>query len=231
MNLLLGDCRLHLGAVPDGSVDLVVMDPPYLGRARGSGCFGTRNRAYRDEVAPLLDGVGTDVMDLIVGKMKAVNIYVFCNKSQLRQHIDYFDDLGCNVDLLTWHKSNPVPACGNKYLSDTEYIVFARDPGVRLHGTYETLGKYYLSPVNKTDKRAYGHPTVKPLGLVDRFVVNSSKEGDLVLDPFMGTGTTGVSCVTRGRRFVGIESDPGYYETAVARISSAGGPVASGGFA
>ena len=171
-----GDCREVLATIPDGSVDLVVMDPPYeFGSVTGGGAFGTSNREYHGKLEPISHGLDLELLESIVSKMKAVNAYIFCNKTQLRMYLDHFEGRGCNVDVLTWHKTNPTPTCNNKYLSDTEYVVYARDPGVRLYGTYESKRKFWVTPVNREDRDRYGHPTVKPLDIVSTLVSNSSQ--------------------------------------------------------
>lgn len=208
----------HIGKLPDKSVDLVIMDPPYLIDTQGGGAFAGKNRTFDREFKEFSDGITNEDLDLIMSKMKAVNIYIWCNKAQLRQYLDYFDDRGCNIDLLTWHKSNPVPRCNNKYLSDTEYVIFARDPGVPLGGHYETLHKYWITPVNAKDKKAYNHPTIKPIDIITTFITNSSQPGDLVMDPFLGSGTTAAACVVAGRRFWGCEVDHDHYETCLKRV-------------
>ena len=217
------DCRIGLDRIPDGSVDLVIMDPPYkLGR-HGGGSFGPANRTYRNEIAPLSDGIDDELLEKIVSKLREVNIYIWCNKAQILQYLSWFDARGCNTDILTWHKTNPVPACNNKFLSDTEYIVYARDPGVKLYGSYETKRKWYVSPYNKADKDRWHHPTIKPLDITVNMVLNSTGGGDsVVLDPFMGSGTTAIACMRTGRRFVGFEIDQGYWETCIERIGTEG---------
>ena len=126
---------------------------------------------------------------------------------------------GCNWNLLTWHKDNPVPACGNKYLTDTEYLLFFREKGVKLYGTFDTKKTWFCTPLNQSDKARWGHPTIKPLGLIRTLVVNSSQEGGVVLDPFMGSGTTAVACIKEGRNYIGFELDKNYYEKACERIA------------
>ena len=171
------DCRIGLDRIPDGSVDLVIMDPPYkLGR-HGGGSFGPANRPYRQEIEPLSDGIDDELLSKIVSKLKAVNMYVWCNKAQILQYLQWFAARGCNTDILTWHKTNPTPACNNKYLSDTEYIIYARDPGVKLYGSYETKRKWYVSPYNKADKDMWHHPTIKPLDITVNMVENSTWGG------------------------------------------------------
>ena len=213
------DCVEGMKQIPDRTVDLVVMDPPYEFKdTHGGGSFGTANRTYHAELNPLSKGITAEVLDMLCNKMKAINIYVWCNKRQLRQYIDYFDDRGCNIDLLTWHKTNPVPTCSNKYLSDTEYCVFARESGVKVYGTYETKRKFYVSSLNTDDKERYNHPTIKPLGIIKNLIINSSRGGDLVLDPFIGSGTTAVACKLTGRHFIGYEIDPQYCDVACKRV-------------
>lgn len=127
------------------------------------------------------------------------------------------------MDLLTWHKTNPVPACSNKYLSDTEYCLFFRDKGVKLYGNYDTKRKWYVSPYNAGDKRLYSHPTIKPLEITKNLITNSasSENGQVpvILDPFMGSGTTAVAAKQLGFDYVGFEIDPKYCDIAIQRVS------------
>ena len=224
MTLLKGDCLELMKDIPDKSIDLVVIDPPYEKKGNGyycgGGAFGSTNREYHSVLDEnnLLNGIDNACLDELMRVMKKVNIYIWCNKTQLRQYIDYFEDKGCSTELLAWHKTNPVPTCNNKYLSDTEYLLFFREKGVKIYGVYATKRKYYVTPTNKQDKDKYGHPTVKPIEIIQNLIINSSKEGDTVLDCFMGSGTTGVACVNTGRNFIGIELDENYFNIAKERI-------------
>ena len=122
---------------------------------------------------------------------------------------------------VTWHKQNPSPLTNNIYLPDTEYIVFAREKGVKLYGNYHTKHKYYISGTNQVDKKKYGHPTIKPIPFIEHHIENSSKEGDIVLDCFAGSGTTLVGAINKGRRFIGFEINEEYYKIAKSRIAEA----------
>lgn len=179
-----------------------------------------KKRTYHLEVKTLSDGITNLVLDELVRIMKKINIYIWCNKNQLRQYIDYFEGIGATTDLLTWHKTNPVPTCNNKYLSDTEYLLYFRKDGVPMYGSYATKKKYYVTPTNKEDKKVYKHPTVKPLNIIENLIINSSLENDTVLDCFMGSGTTGVACVNTNRNFIGIEIDRTYFDIAKGRIEN-----------
>lgn len=219
MKLYNDDCLVALKEIPDESVDLVIIDPPYnIKQGKSGGAFGQEKRSYHAQIDTLSSGISNNVLDELVRVMKKVNIYIWCNKNQLRQFIDYFENLGATTDLLTWHKTNPVPTCNNKYLSDTEYLLYFRKDGVPMYGTYQTKKKYYVSPTNKEDKQKYNHPTIKPLDIIENLIINSSKENDVVLDCFMGSGTTGVACKKLGRDFIGMEIDEKYFKIAEERI-------------
>ena len=149
-----GDCLNLLKNIPDKSIDLVITDPPYeIFAGESGGAFGKEKRSYHAEVKTLSDGITNLVLDELVRVMKKINIYIWCNKNQLKQYINYFENIGCTTDLLTWHKTNPVPTCNNKYLSDTEYLLYFRKDGVPMYGTYATKKKYYVTPTNKEDKK------------------------------------------------------------------------------
>ena len=155
-----GDCLELIKDIPDNSIDLVVIDPPYEIPNGGGGAFGIKKRKFRKELedGSLTKGFDMAVLDELIRVMQKVNIYIWCNKEQIRDYLNYFKN--CNMELLTWHKTNPVPACGNKYLSDTEYLLFFREKGVKVRGTYYTKRKFYVTQTNKRDKGEYKHPTV-----------------------------------------------------------------------
>ena len=220
IKLLNGDCLEVMKNLPTRSVDLVVTDPPYdIHAGKGGGAFG--NHKAFSEIQFICNGFSNEVLDELCRVMKKINCYFFCSQKQIIPLLDYFvKDKKCNYNLLTWHKTNPVPACNNKYLSDTEYCLFFRESGVQVFGTYQTKKKFYVTPTNKADKDKYKHPTIKPLDIIQNLIINSSKENDVVLDPFVGSGTTGVACKNLNRNFIGIELDKNYFEIAKKRIDT-----------
>lgn len=218
-----GDCLNLLRSLPDKSVDLVVTDPPYdVYAGKGGGAFG--NRTSFSDIKFISNGFSAKVLDKLCRVMKKINIYLWCSQKQLFPLIEYFvKGKKCNFNIITWHKTNPVPACGNKYLTDTEYCLFFREKGVKIYGEYSTKFTYYVTPLNQKDKKLYNHPTIKPLDIIQNLVVNSSMEGDLVLDPFLGSGTTSVACVNTNRHYIGFELDPQYYNIACKRLDEVKG--------
>lgn len=231
-NIYQGDCYQLIKQLPDKSVDLIITDPPYeIVGGGGGGCFGDKKRNYHKEYQKLSTnttedkkhyecaGFNYEILQELDRVMKHIYIYIFCNKNQVSSLMKHYEDKGCNVDLLVWCKTNPTPTCNNKYLSDVEYCVFARDKGCKLYGSYKTKSKFYVSPVNVKDKKLYKHPTIKPMELVKRFISNSTIEGDVVLDPFLGSGTTAKACQELNRKYIGFEINEEYYNIALARLN------------
>lgn len=213
------DCLEGLKEIQDNSIDLIITDPPYEIATNGGGIYKQDDKRYVFELSEIKDGFNPKILDELCRVMKKINIYFFCSQKQIIPLLDYFvKGKGCNYNLLTWHKTNPVPACGNKYLTDTEFILFFREKGVQVYGSFETKYTYYVTPLNVKDKELYGHPTCKPIDILKNFVINSSNEGEVILDPFSGSGSTLVAALKNNRKFIGFELNSEYYETATKRI-------------
>ena len=114
-----------------------------------------------------------------------------------------------------------MPTYNNKYLSDTEYCFYARKCGYCNPETYTDASTLYQAPINQDDKKHYKHPTIKPIQLVEKVIKNSSRYGDVIIDPFMGSGTTGVACKNLDRNFIGVELTKEYFNISVKRIAYA----------
>lgn len=212
------DCLEGMRQVASGTVSLIIADPPYeLQQRSGAGVFGRKNRYYHQQIDHLQTGISDKMLKEMLRVCKAPNMYIFCSKEQLPQLLIFAVGNGLKYDILTWHKTNPVPTCNNKYLSDTEYIVFMRN-GANLYGSYETKRKYFITPTNTEDKRAWGHPTPKPVSIIKTLIDNSSQAGDIILDPYMGSGTTAIAAIRSNRHFVGFELNKEYFDNAVKRI-------------
>lgn len=180
--ITLGDSYKLIKDIPDKSVDLAVIDPPYLFDNFGGGCFGNERKKNRKELENIRKGFNYSILEELNRVLKKTNIYIFCSKAQLRDYFNFYAEV--NTDLLVWHKTNPIPAIANNYLSDLEYCFFAREKGVEVHCEYETSSKLYESPMNKKDKEKFKHPTIKPLALIKKLIQNSSDKGDIILDCF-----------------------------------------------
>ena len=212
------DCMKGLQFIKDKTIDLVIIDPPYI---INTGKANNKYSRYTKELVNMKDGFDLKILDILVQKMKKINIYIYCSKRQIFLLLNYFKDKNCNFEILCWHKQNPSPLTNNMYLNDTEYVLFFIERGVKLYGDYYTKRKYYISGVNQTDKKRYKHPTIKPLEFIESHIIDSSEEGDLIVDCFAGSGTTLVGAIKQNRRFIGFEIDKNYYETCKLRIEEA----------
>lgn len=217
IKLINDDCLQYLKKLKPKTIDLVVTDPPYIIDTSGGGIYTKRD--YQKSLKEIDNGFSEEILDELCRVMKKINIYLFCSQKQILPLLSYFvDKKKCNFNILTWHKTNPVPACGNKYLTDTEFILFFREKGVKIYGEYATKKTYYVTPLNTEDKKLYNHPTPKPVNILSNLIVNSSKKNDIVLDPFMGSGSTGEACKITKRNFLGIEINDDYYKTCKKRL-------------
>jgi len=225
VQLFQGDCLEYLKTIPDSSIDLVVTDPPYQidnTNAGGNSKLCKRIQSAQDELTKsnLTGGFNTEVLTELLRVMKVPNLYIWCNGKQIPMYLDFFvKEHGCSFDILVWVKTNAVPAFNNKYLTDKEYCLYFRRGGYCQPKGYEAARTAWFQPINSKDKEQWGHPTIKPLNIILTLVSNSSKEGDTVLDCFMGSGTTGVACAKLNRNFIGMELKEEYYKIADWRIS------------
>ena len=226
IDLRCGDCLEIMKDIPDKSIDLIVTDPPYDVSVTGGGGTINKVKKLNKSLEDLVEANITNGYDIeILGEefmrvMKEPNIYLWCNKIQIPEYFKFYvDKHKCKFDIICWHKTNALPTYSNKYLSDTEYLLyFRKGKGKCFPKSYEDAKTYYIAPINHKDKEKYKHPTIKPLDITRKLIKNSSNENDVVLDPFMGSGTTGVSCKELHRNFIGIELDQKYFEIAKKRI-------------
>lgn len=222
-----GDCLEGLKQLPDSCVDLIVTAPPYLikcTRAGGHSRLAKNIQPVNDLLREnsLDSGMNPLILPELIRVMKRINCYIWCNKAQIPDYLDFFvGNLACSFDIIIWHKTNPPPTFHNKYLSDKEYCLYFRKGGYCQPVSYEQARTVYCQPINVQDKKRYSHPTIKPLNIIKTLIENSSRPGDLVLDPFLGSGTTFVACMELGRKYLGYEINRKYFEIACKRIQDA----------
>lgn len=132
----------------------------------------------------------------------------------------FVDKYECNYNLLCWCKDNPVPFGASNFLSDIEYCLCFYEKGCKFNQGYSHKSKWFVSHLNQQDKKDYLHPTIKPLNLVKRHLSNSTNENDIVLDTFMGSGTTCKACQELNRRYIGFEINEKYFNIAKDRLNN-----------
>lgn len=227
ISLYCGDCLDILKSMKSDSIDLIVTDPPYdISCTNGGGTINTLKK-FRESMEDLVESDITNGYDIFkyneefVRVMKDINIYIWCNKKQIPDYFKYYvEQQGCAFEILTWHKVNALPTYSNKYITDTEFcLYFHKGKGRCFPQNYEDAKTYFFAPLNQTDKKKYQHPTIKPVDFIAKMIRNSSVKGDIILDPFMGSGTTGVACKYLNRSFIGIELNEKWYNIAKERIN------------
>jgi site-specific DNA-methyltransferase (adenine-specific) len=202
-----GDCREILPAL-DG-VDLVLTDPPYNEVNRHSAGLRTLDRGGADSLPVDVDWLARTLPTVATG-----SIYVWCGMEQVSVLRAGLVAQGMSTRTCVWHKSNPSPMNGQlMWLSAIELCVFARHKKATF--TRHCEAPVWFGPTEPRDD----HPTAKPEWLFKRLIVASSLPGDVVLDPFMGSGTTLRAAKDLGRHAVGIEISERYCETAVNRLA------------
>ena len=244
-DLKCGDCLDFLKDIPSESVDLVATDCPYHIIASGVSikpfkeCGGIlQKRVVSDGTACSNKWIKKDPLNtpcaVKQGKMfdnndiefedwlpdiyrvlkQRTHCYIMVNGRNLKELWQKAEDVGFKfVNLLAWKKNNQTP---NKYYMQTlEFILMLRkgkDRYINDMGFSNCLETPNIIGVKN-------HPTEKPVALMRILVSNSSNEGEVVLDPFMGTGSVGVACKELNRSFIGIEINRRYFDIASYRIN------------
>lgn len=219
------DCYFGIKNIPADSIDLVIIDPPYDINTR-------KNRVGYNRIAKsilkventlvnhnLTESYDFSLLEELIRVMKKINIYIWCSKKQIEDYLKFFvDKHKCRYEILIWNKTNAMPLYSNKYINDKEYCLYFRKEAKCNPANYEDAKTVYISTNNAKDRIQYGHPTIKPVDLIRKFIRNSSNENDIVLDCFIGSGTTAVASIMENRNYIGYEINKKYYDIANARI-------------
>ena len=170
--IYLGDSYKLIKQLPDNSIDLIITDPPYEYTTGGKNNYVSKrpyNEEYyevakntyrqnedkirnRNETLHLSYGMDYSILDEFVRVLKKINIYIYVSKHMIPTILNYFIEKDCIFEIMMWGKTNPLPTANNTYLNDIEYLLFFREKGVRIEGTYETKSKFYISGSNTSDK-------------------------------------------------------------------------------
>lgn len=217
VTLYLGDCREILPTL--GKVDAVVTDPPYSDQtARGA---RTRND----------DAFGGDVLvPFSISEKDLLEAFDLCGSLCRRWMVASIDwKYGSKIEANpphglkfvragAWCKPNSAPQfTGDRPAPGWEFVAILHSTSDKMRWNGGGKRAIWVTPAVK----ANGHPTPKPEDLMLEWIEDFTDEGETILDPFMGSGTTGVAAVKLGRKFIGIEIEPKYFDIACRRISEA----------
>ena len=240
--IYLGDALSLLATMPDQSVDCVWTDPPYMLSNGGVTCVAgrmvsvdkgewDRSRGFEADHQFNLDWIAECYRILrptgTIWVSGTLHVYPSVGMALLQNGFRLLND-------IIWEKPNPPPNLGCRtFTHSTEVVFWASkapkgsshkytfnyDEMRRENGGKQMKTVWQFTAPGRDEKRFGKHPTQKPISLIDRCLRASTAVGDIVLDPFTGTGSTGVASLKLGRSFVGIEVDPSFVQIGVKRLS------------
>lgn len=231
--IAVGDALNCISEIQDNSVDLVITDPPYnLGlfmKKRGTNMNRLRDGHFAasgwddlafDEWIHQMDNLFAECHRVMKPKasmivfMSIIKVETLIELAQ--KHGFYYKTVGI------WHKKNPLPRNMNlQFINSTETWLYLINEGTT--GTFNNNGQAIhdfieTGTIGANERKLGKHPTQKPIKLLEHFINLLSNKNDVVLDPFMGSGSTGVACKNLKRQFYGIELNKDYYDIATNRL-------------
>ena len=224
-----GDCLELMKDIPDKSIDLIMTDIPFnISRknnfktmkdrqGRNGIDFGEWDKSF-DE---------TKLLDLANKLKDGGSLILFHSFEQHSALLNIFENSLVIKDRFIWEKTNPMPRNRDRrYISNIEmgsWFVTPKGKWVynRQNETYDTCVFRYPSESGGGFKRY--HPCQKNLKMIEELILRHSNEHDIILDPFLGSGTTAVACVNTNRHYIGFELDPQYYDIACKRLDEVEG--------
>jgi len=207
-------------------VDLIVTDPPYKVTSRGgytnAGGMMLNDKMRKGKVFNENEVKITEWLPKLYSLLKDTgHCYIMCNNKNLFQYMSVAKESGFHlVKTMVWAKDNKIMS--QAYMSQTEFILFLRKGAfVKINncGTSDLL-----SIPNKKTKNKKGqniHDTEKPIELMKILIENSSKENEIVFEPFMGVGATCIASILSNRQYIGVELDESYFKISEERIKKA----------
>jgi len=219
MKLINWECLEEMKKLSDKSIDSIITDPPY--KVISGGQTKTANAFFKWEWkndGKIFKHNDFDFSEEFFNEMYRVlkndsHIYFFTNFLNLNKFLTLFEKSKFYIhNLLVWEKK---PVVNRWYLKNAEYVIFAKKwkaKSINNKGS-KTIHRFDV-PKDKV------HPTEKPVDLIKFYIENSSLENEVILDPFMWSGTTWVACKNLNRDFIGIELDENYFKIAQDRINA-----------
>ena len=237
-SLINGDTFKVLKKIEDKTFDIIFADPPYFLSNNGITCSGgkmisvnkgdwdksltlkekhTFNKRWIKECYRILKDTGTIWISGTLHNIYSIGMAL--------------EESGFKIlNNITWQKTNPPPNLACKtFTHSTETILWARkdlknvkytfnyDVMKQMNGNKQMKDVWTTSLTKPSEKKQGKHPTQKPLEILDKIILASTKENDLILDPFCGSSTTGISAVKLGRKYIGIDNEKEYLDLSIRR--------------
>ena len=234
------DCLKGMKDIDDNSVDLIVTDPPYyienlkedmreqtIRQSSRNNIFFNKFDHFKDknDYVVFIRGLLKEFMRILKPKAQ---VYMFFSYHHLDWGIQSIKNNGFKFyKPLIWYKPDTMGVFPNQYGCNYEPILWFRKEGdegkVKLHIGCGQRDVFTVNSTLNTYRKECGyHPTPKPIKIIRQLILNGSDEGDLILDPFMGSGTTAVAAKQTNRNFLGFEKEGDYLKTTYRRLSQEG---------
>lgn len=224
--LAYGDCFNYLCKIPDNGVDLILTDPPYNIAQYSTGNINLYGRTALNNDIGDWDLKPIEPMYLLEDFKRILkpngNIFVFTSYNLIGKWHEVFDSEFDTFQFFIWHKTNPVPKIyKNGFLNSCEMIICMWNKGHKWNFSAQSkMHNFFECPICMTPERLNNpkHPAQKPVKLLEHIIKIASNENDIVFDPFMGVGSTGVAALKSNRRFIGCEIEKEYFNAALKRM-------------
>lgn len=240
--IIQADCIEYMKTMPDNSVDAIITDPPFNISEEGKDIqrkslpskFHKRNSNVKKDFGEwdrLPERNYKNFIELWFNEAQRILkpkgwIFIFFSKERVGYFTDPLDGLfnfhGFKTrTIISWHKTNPVPSFRKmNFLSSCEFIVVGSKGESRIPNflMQKEMHNFFETP-NSSSYGKTKHPTEKPEELVEHLVRIGSNEGEIIFDPFIGSGTTAIACLKLNRKFIGIEKEEEYVRICKSRIA------------
>lgn len=204
------DCLEGMKRIPDNHVNITLTDIPYGVVNRKSNGLRNLNKEEADDFNIDMDELLREIYRVTEGQ-----IIIFCGKEQFSEIYKFFADKKGTTRSIIWQKTNPSPMNGQYvYLSGVEHAVWFKPRGRKVFNAHCKNTVFTYS--NGSRKI---HPTQKNLDLFKELIIDNSSEGEIVFDPFMGSGTTAIAAIDTGRNYLGFELDEEYHKLSEQRVA------------
>lgn len=223
-----GDSKEKLNNIPDNSVDFILTDPPYnIAKYSTGNIFVPRRSFLNNDIASwdLKEFKPEDWVDHFKRVLKTNgNLFIFTSYNQLGQWYDCLNHKFDRTQFMVWHKKNPAPKIYKAgFLNSCELIICCWNKGHKWNFLgQDEMHNFIESYICAGSERLSNpkHPAQKPVEILKKMIEIASNENDIILDPFMGVGSTGAAALKMKRRFIGIEYERQYYKAAETRLRS-----------
>ncbi len=226
VQLFNGDSKIKLSKITDHSIDFILTDPPYNIAKHSTGNIKIPGRSsINNDIASwdLVDFKPSEWVDHFLRVLKPTgNLFIFTSYNQLGQWYDCLNHKFDRTQFMVWHKKNPAPKIYKAgFLNSCELILCCWNKGHKWNflgqdNMHNFIESYICSGPERLKEPK--HPAQKPVEILKKMIEIASNENDIILDPFMGVGSTGAAALSLKRRFIGIEYEKQYYKAAENRL-------------